>query len=149
MPFQMCIADGESHGKGRNNCNRYIIRAKKLFMRIAPRMEDAIKRLFTFWQVIAFCLTFSNLRDEKQFGIYYQKLVANRITLVLWVLWSNARCLHCSWQRQTKKGILMDNMVKVQNCATHWKSTTQENEVSQSIPIKVMNAVVLRPFLWS
>lgn len=65
MPFQMYTADGESHGKGRNKCNRCIIRAKKLFRRIVPRMEDAIKRLFTFWQIIAFCLTFSNLRDEK------------------------------------------------------------------------------------
>jgi len=50
----MYAADGESHGKGRNKCNRCIIRAKKLFMRIVPRMEYAIKRLVTFWQVIAF-----------------------------------------------------------------------------------------------
>ncbi|KAJ7397583.1 hypothetical protein BTVI_133999 [Pitangus sulphuratus] len=117
MDGQMYPADGESHGKGRNKCNRCIKRAKKLFMRIVPRIEDAcnrtclsrlalaflaisalvasvgrallkssftkpshddddedaIERLFTFWQIIGFCLTSFSVGDEKYFGIYYEK----------------------------------------------------------------------------
>lgn len=57
-------------------------------MRIVPRIEDSIKRLFTFGRRIAFYLTFSNLRDEEWFGIYYQELV--RMVFSHWVLQSNA-----------------------------------------------------------
>lgn len=42
-------------------------------MRVVPRIEDGIKRLFTLWQIISFCLTFITVRDEKYFGIYYDK----------------------------------------------------------------------------
>lgn len=57
-------------------------------MRIVPRIEDSIKRLFTFGWRITFYLTFSYLRDEKWFGIYYQELV--RMVFSHWVLQSNA-----------------------------------------------------------
>lgn len=65
MLFQMYTADGESHEKGRNKCNRCVIRVKRLFMRIVTRMEGAMKKLLSFWQIIAFCLILSNLRGEK------------------------------------------------------------------------------------
>lgn len=69
----------------------------KKAMRVVLRTEDAIKRPFTYWQIIAFCLTFITVRDEKYFGICYDKLVVNRmIFFFLWVLWSNTRCLHSS-----------------------------------------------------
>lgn len=65
-------------------------------MRVVPRIEDAIKRLFTFWQIIAFCLTFIRVRYEKYFGIYYDKLVVNRMILFLRVLRINAGYFHSS-----------------------------------------------------
>lgn len=50
------------------------IRSKsKKAVRVVPRIEYGIKRLFTLWQIIAFCLSFITVRDEKYFGIYYDK----------------------------------------------------------------------------
>lgn len=58
----------------------------KKAMRVVSKIKDGIKRSFTFWQIITFCLTFITVRDEKYFGICYDKLVVNRMILFLWVL---------------------------------------------------------------
>lgn len=137
----MSAADGESQEKGRNKCNRCITRPKELFVRIVPRIEDSIKRLFTFGRRITFYLTFSNLRDEKWFGIYYQKLV--RMVFSHWVLQSNASTGQDE-ERQRKETIWT-----VCRKGREGKIENPKTKLSHSIPIKLMKAVVVRSLLLS
>lgn len=135
MPFQMSTAHGESQEKRRNKCNRCIAKAKKLFVRIVPITEDSIKRLFTYGQRITFCLTFSDLRDENYFGVYHQKLL--RMIFSHWVLQSNASAAQDK-ERQRKESIWT-----VCRKGREGKIQSPKTKVSQSIPIKLMNAVVV------
>lgn len=133
MPFQMSTAHGESQKKRRNKCNRCIAKAKKLFVRIVPITEDSIKRLFTYGQRITFCLTFSDLRWY--FGVYHQKLL--RMIFSDWVLQSNASAAQDK-ERQRKESIWT-----VCRKGREGKIQSPKTKVSQSIPIKLMNAVVV------